>query len=106
MVLHDLPPRLEGMETAKEMPQLRLAIHRGRGKRPEDNQRKERKMRVSVYLEIETTDWEGKEFKREIEKLIADIDQGRQESSLVAFDMFSAENIVDPRNYYWQEEAE
>lgn len=46
-------------------------------------------MRVIVEMEIETPDYGGKEFKEEIEKLIADINT---ETKLVSFAMFAKES--------------
>lgn len=42
-------------------------------------------MRVIIDMEIETSDYGGEEFKKEIEKLIADI--SNHESRLVRFKM-------------------
>jgi len=60
-------------------------------------------MRVIVEMEIETEDYGGKEFKREIQKLIADIDTDT--TRLTKFKMYAKD--YDERDYDkdidWQE---
>lgn len=54
-------------------------------------------MRVIVEMEIETTDYGGREFMEEIEKLLTDIDSSGQ-TQLERFKMFRKDNKSDARN--------
>lgn len=64
-------------------------------------------MRVIVEMAIITTDYGGKEFMTEIEKLIKDIDPSG-ETKLVAFKMCekSTDSTRDELTFYWTDESE
>lgn len=62
-------------------------------------------MRVRVEMTIESEDYSGKEFKKEIEKLIKNIDE---KARLVRFKMYSAvrgyASVYDEKDINWKEE--
>jgi len=57
-------------------------------------------MRIKVTMVVETEDYGGREFKNEIETLIANIDQGAR---LVQFTMQQADGATDAwRDFSWK----
>ena len=63
-------------------------------------------MKVNVNIELETPDFEGKEFFEEIENLIEDIRVYSRDDKdalyLTRFSMGAVNNDEDERNYYWE----
>ena len=60
-------------------------------------------MRIVIDMEIEAKDYGGKEFKKEIEKLIADIDPC---AILVKFKMREKVGLSDPeKDIDWEKEG-
>ena len=62
-------------------------------------------MKVNVNIELETPDFEGKEFFKEIKNLIEDIrvySGDDKDTYLTYFSMGNAVNDEDERNYYWK----
>jgi hypothetical protein len=57
-------------------------------------------MKVIVEMEIETVDYCGKAFKKEIEKLVADIDKT---SRLTKFTMRTNDGWNGLKDYKWEE---
>lgn len=60
-------------------------------------------MRVIIDMEIETEDYGGEEFKRQIETLVKDIDS---ESRLTRFKMRPKYDLPDARAIEWIEQGE
>ena len=63
-------------------------------------------MKVNVSIKLETPDFEGKEFFKEIENLIEDIrvysGDDKDTLYLTYFSMGNAGDDEDERNYYWE----
>ncbi len=55
-------------------------------------------MKVLVNIEIETTDYDGEKFKKEIDNLINDIDPS-DDTRLLWFSMTRADNETDERDF-------
>ena len=66
-------------------------------------------MKVGINIEVETPDFEGKDFFKEIESLIEDIrsysGDDKDTFFLIYFSMLNMENDDDPRNYVWTNES-
>jgi len=66
-------------------------------------------VKVGINIEMETPDFEGEDFFKEIESLIEDIrsysGDGRDTLFLTYFSMMNRENDDDPRNHVWTNEG-